>query len=81
MNCHKVLTKGGTKENNKSPKGKPKKIQKFADSVLNGYLNFRSDNTKGWSKRWCRLGDDFTIHVFKAKKVRIGLLSSFISCA
>ncbi len=74
VNCHKVLTKGGTR------KHKPK-IQKFADSVLNGYLNFRSDNTKGWSRRWVSLGDDLTIQVFKAKKVRIGSLSDFISCA
>ena len=61
--CYKILTKMETK------KRPSKKIQKFADSVLNGYLNFRTDNTKAWSKRWCMLGDDFTLHVFKAKKV------------
>ena len=67
MNCYKVLSKDGTKETIR----RKAKIQKFADAVLVGYLNFRSDNTKAWSKRWCMLGDDFTLHVFKAKKVCI----------
>ena len=74
VNCHKVLTMGRTKEH----KGANTKIRKLADSVLNGYLNFRSDSTKTWSKRWCMLGEDFTLHVFKAKKVCTGWLTNFI---
>ena len=70
MNCFKVLTKEDAK-----PSRKPK-IHKFADSVLCGYLQFRTDSTKAWSKRWCMLGDDFTLHVFKAKKVCAALRSS-----
>ena len=68
MNCFKVLTKEDAK-----PCPKPK-IHKFADSVLCGYLQFRADNTKAWSKRWCMLGDDFTLHVFKAKKVCVTIV-------
>lgn len=67
VNCHKVLTNGEVKESKKK-KG-PGKVQTFADSVLSGYLNFRSDSTKAWSKRWCMLGEDFTLHVFRAKQV------------
>ena len=67
VNCYKVLSKDAMTE----PARRKPNIQKFADAVLVGYLSFRSDNTKAWSKRWCMLGDDFTLHVFKAKKVCI----------
>ncbi|XP_028407888.1 FYVE, RhoGEF and PH domain-containing protein 4-like isoform X2 [Dendronephthya gigantea] len=66
VNCYKILAPEET--NKPEIKRRRRKVQKFADSVLNGYLNFKSDSTKAWSKRWCRLGDDFTLHVFKAKK-------------
>lgn len=65
-NCHKILTKGKVKD--VKPAGKNLKPVVYADSVFNGYLNFKTENSKPWSKRWCSLGTDFTLHVFRAKK-------------
>ena len=73
-NCFKITTKGqaakGTKKASKE--ARPKKRVVYADSVINGYLNYRGETSKAWSKRWCSLGNDFTLHIFRAKKVRVG---------
>lgn len=79
VNCYAILTKGqaGNYEKRKESM-KRKKIPKFGDAVMSGYLNFRSDNTKTFSKRWCMLGKDFTFYVFKAKKVGDELWMVFV---
>lgn len=66
-NCYKIFTKGQDTEKTKNRKGS--KTTVYADSVMNGYLNFKAENTRTWSKRWCSLGVDFTLHIFRAKKV------------
>lgn len=68
--CFKSITKGGQAKETRKASRRSKPVV-YADSVINGYLNYRGETSKAWSKRWCSLGNDFTLHVFRAKKVRV----------
>lgn len=80
--CHVALTQSvNTKSSspsspNNGPASSLLQVSAAAASVLSGYLLFKTQASKPWTRRWFALHHDFVLYTFKSENERTALTAT-----